>query len=111
MCGMVFFFKCIMCRILANVQKLASADLEVTAQVKLIPGHHLHQGGVQLFGFQRDGHGRGFIGLQEACAKLGHLPSFQNCRNGYHVLPVDAGGLRVFSHLKHTCKSQEVGYV
>lgn len=78
----------------ANVQKLDSAfDLEITAHVELFPRHHLHQGGVELFGLQGDSHGQGFIGLQEAGAEFGLFCSFQDCGNGHHVLPVDEGRL------------------
>lgn len=68
-----------------------SADLEFPAHVKLLPGHHLHQGDVQLLGFQRDSHGQGLIGLQEARADPRHPFSFQDYRNGHQVLPAETG--------------------
>lgn len=88
---------------MANVQKLDSASyLETTALVEILLGHHLHQGGVEVFGFQGDSDGHGFIGLQEADAEFGLFSSFQDGRNGQHVLPVDAGRLGVVSHVQIT---------
>lgn len=45
-----------------------SADLKFPAHVELLPGHHLHEGDVQLQGSQGHGHGQGLVGIQEAGA-------------------------------------------
>lgn len=55
-----------------------SADLKFPAHVKLVAGHHLHQGDVQLLGSQRDGRGQGLVGLQEAGADSRHPFSLQD---------------------------------
>lgn len=57
---------------------LMTANLKFPAHVELLPGHHLHQGDVQLLGPQRDGHGQGLVGLQKAGADPGHPFSLQD---------------------------------
>lgn len=68
---------------------LSGADLKSSAGMKLFTGCLFEEGCVLLLGHQSDGKGQSLVGVQETRTKFGFNSSFNNRRNGYHVLPID----------------------
>ena len=57
--------------------------------MKLLTGRFSQKDCVHFSRNQSDGHVQSLVGLQEIRTKFGFSSSLKNCRDGYHVMPID----------------------